>query len=307
MFRRESVAALLIVALVAACGAPAARPSPVVSGTPTPTLPSDTDGLAVPVGHRWGRHAIADAGPGDTEPRRSHYRRPRRRLRRWSFAPTSCCTIRGSGEEKNSHLVPVLRTVPKSPATATAAMKALLAGPSAKERAARPSIETVIPGGSDLLGIEIREASRRSTCPPSSPRCPLTTPGTSGSSAPRTSGRGRLHADPIQSGGSRQLQARGQAGHGVVRDGRSGGRFVRGDRPGPARHSHDVPRPLPAADLRRSAGVGCRPAGSRPGHRVSPTSPKRSSGSPCSIATAPYWSIGRRWPRPAAARGAGST
>jgi hypothetical protein len=52
-------------------------------------------------------------------------------------------------------LVPVLRTVPKSSATATAAMKALLAGPSAKERAARPQIETLIPAGSKLLGIEI--------------------------------------------------------------------------------------------------------------------------------------------------------
>ena len=37
-------------------------------------------------------------------------------------------------------LVPVLRTVPKSTATATAAMKALLAGPSAKERAAEPEM-----------------------------------------------------------------------------------------------------------------------------------------------------------------------
>ncbi len=52
-------------------------------------------------------------------------------------------------------LVPVLRTVPKSPATATAAMTALLAGPSAKERAAFPQIETLIPAGSKLLGIEI--------------------------------------------------------------------------------------------------------------------------------------------------------
>jgi hypothetical protein len=52
-------------------------------------------------------------------------------------------------------LVPVLRTVPTSPATATAAMKALLAGPSAKERAARPQVETLIPVGSKLLGIEI--------------------------------------------------------------------------------------------------------------------------------------------------------
>ena len=52
-------------------------------------------------------------------------------------------------------LVPVLRTVPKSTAAATAAMKALLAGPSAKERAAEPQIVTLIPAGSKLLGIEI--------------------------------------------------------------------------------------------------------------------------------------------------------
>jgi hypothetical protein len=53
-------------------------------------------------------------------------------------------------------LVPVLRTVPKSKATAKAAMKALLGGPSAKERAAKPhDILTLIPAGSKLLGIEI--------------------------------------------------------------------------------------------------------------------------------------------------------
>jgi hypothetical protein len=63
----------------------------------------------------------------------------------------------GSGGEvvNEPALVPVLRTVPKSTATATAAMKALLAGPSAKERAARPQIRTLIPAGSKLLGIEI--------------------------------------------------------------------------------------------------------------------------------------------------------
>lgn len=55
----------------------------------------------------------------------------------------------------NPALVPVLRTVPKSPATARAAMKALLAGPSAKERAASPRITTLVPAGTELLGIEI--------------------------------------------------------------------------------------------------------------------------------------------------------
>jgi len=63
----------------------------------------------------------------------------------------------GSGGEvvNEPTLVPVLRTVPRSPATATAAMRALLAGPSAKERAAELPIKTLIPAGSKLLGIEI--------------------------------------------------------------------------------------------------------------------------------------------------------
>jgi germination protein M len=63
----------------------------------------------------------------------------------------------GSGGEvvNEPTLVPVLRTVPKSPRTATAAMSALLAGPSAKERAAVLRIRTLIPAGTKLLGIEI--------------------------------------------------------------------------------------------------------------------------------------------------------
>jgi hypothetical protein len=52
-------------------------------------------------------------------------------------------------------LVPVLRTVPRTTATARAAMQALLAGPSAKERAATPAIESFVPTGTKLLGIEL--------------------------------------------------------------------------------------------------------------------------------------------------------
>jgi hypothetical protein len=63
----------------------------------------------------------------------------------------------GSGGEvvNEPTLVPVLRTVPTSAATATAAMEALLAGPSARERAAQPPVRTFIPAGSKLLGIDI--------------------------------------------------------------------------------------------------------------------------------------------------------
>lgn len=53
-------------------------------------------------------------------------------------------------------IVPVLRTVPTTPAVARAAILSLLAGPSPKERAADPSIHTVIPAGVELLGIVLR-------------------------------------------------------------------------------------------------------------------------------------------------------
>jgi germination protein M len=54
-------------------------------------------------------------------------------------------------------LVPVLRTLPKSKATAKAAMRMLLAGPSAKERAASPRLLTMIPADTGLLGIDISD------------------------------------------------------------------------------------------------------------------------------------------------------
>ena len=65
----------------------------------------------------------------------------------------------GSGGEvvNEPTLVPVLRTVPRSTATARAAMEALLAGPTAKERAPKWPIETLVPAGSKLLGVEISE------------------------------------------------------------------------------------------------------------------------------------------------------
>lgn len=56
-------------------------------------------------------------------------------------------------------LVPVLRTVPRSTATARAAMLQLLAGPSAKERAASPRIRTAVPGDTELLGIRIADGT----------------------------------------------------------------------------------------------------------------------------------------------------
>jgi germination protein M len=55
----------------------------------------------------------------------------------------------------NEHLVPVLREVPATVAVGSAAMRQLLAGPSATEQAARPSLVSTIPAGTRLLGLSI--------------------------------------------------------------------------------------------------------------------------------------------------------
>ncbi len=157
MFRHSPIVALLILALVAACGAPAASPSTAVSGTPTASLPSPTASpspspTAAPTSSPMPSPTITPATPSPTIASRSPSPTPTTMIVRAYFLMRD-----GSGGEvvNEPTLVPVLRTVPRSTATATAAMKALLAGPSAKERAPTWPIKTLIPAGSTLLGIEI--------------------------------------------------------------------------------------------------------------------------------------------------------
>lgn len=59
------------------------------------------------------------------------------------------------GVEGSAGLVPVLRDVPATPAVATAALQALLAGPDTRELAASPSIVTEIPDGTRLVGLSV--------------------------------------------------------------------------------------------------------------------------------------------------------
>jgi hypothetical protein len=59
------------------------------------------------------------------------------------------------GEPGTSGLVAVLREVPKTTATATAAVNELLAGPTAKEAGDR-SVTSAVPDGSKLLGLTIK-------------------------------------------------------------------------------------------------------------------------------------------------------
>jgi Sporulation and spore germination len=155
MFHRQSVGALLILALVSACAAPAASPSPAVSGTPTAILPSPTASpSAVPTATPTPSPTLVPATPSPTVAPSTSSPTPTTMTVRAYFLMRD-----GSGGEvvNEPTLVPVLRTVPRSTATATAAMKALLAGPSAKERAPTWPIKTLIPADSKLLGIEISE------------------------------------------------------------------------------------------------------------------------------------------------------
>ena len=59
------------------------------------------------------------------------------------------------GGPGSAGLVPVLRVVPKSAAVATAAMNALLAGPTTKEAGDR-TMTSAIPDGTGLLGVTIK-------------------------------------------------------------------------------------------------------------------------------------------------------
>jgi spore germination protein GerM len=61
----------------------------------------------------------------------------------------------GSDTRPGPFLVPVYREVPESPRVARAAMTALLAGPTAEEKASVPAMSSAIPGDTMLLDISI--------------------------------------------------------------------------------------------------------------------------------------------------------
>jgi germination protein M len=157
MFHRQSVAALLILVLVAACGAPATSPSPAVPGTPTASLPSPSGSpsaapsTAAPTPSPTASPTLSPATASPTiAPGPSPKPAPTMKVRAYFLLDD-----RAAGDPA---LVPVLRTVPigtDGPVTAAAAVTALLSGPSASERVASPRIRTLIPAGTKLLGIKI--------------------------------------------------------------------------------------------------------------------------------------------------------
>ncbi len=158
MFRRQPLVAVMILALVAACGAPASSRGPAVSGTPTPSAFSPTASVSqsptvAPTSSPTASPTLTPATPSPTVAPPTPSPTPTTMIVRAYFLLRN--PFSGGEVVNEPALVPVLRTVPKSSATATAAMRALLAGPSAKERSATAKIVTVIPDGTKLGGIEI--------------------------------------------------------------------------------------------------------------------------------------------------------
>ena len=150
MKRTLSIALIaVLVAVLAACtgstgglgSIPSAAPTPSVEpGGPdlTPGPSSSPAPSAVPSGEPGASPSAApsaSAAPGETMIVRAYF-------------------VLG-GEPGSVGLVPVLRTVPKSAAVATAAMDALLAGPTATESGER-RITSAVPDGTQLLGINIK-------------------------------------------------------------------------------------------------------------------------------------------------------
>ncbi len=134
---------VVLVATLAACS-PSGGLGQVPSRAPTPA-PSVDQGEPDLTAAPSGPEASPGAPSGSPDPAES---------------PGAATIVRTyfhlGGEPGSAGLVPLLREVPETRAVATAAMQALLAGPTADERAER-TITSAVPDGSRLLGLTIED------------------------------------------------------------------------------------------------------------------------------------------------------
>jgi germination protein M len=134
-----------LVAILAACSGSTGGLGSVPSAVPAPSDGSAGPDLTPAPDGSAGPSASPSDAPGSTP----------------SAAPSPAGTtiVRAyfvlGGEPGSAGLVPVLREVPETSAVATAAMTAVLAGPTANEAGER-TITSAIPTGTRLLGITIK-------------------------------------------------------------------------------------------------------------------------------------------------------
>ena len=173
--RSVPLLALLLVALVGACtpsvgslGSPAtpgatAEPSlelPSGDATPGPSSPSSPPASpsSAPASPSGGPSPDGSStpAPSSSNPAPTPTARPTPAPSPEGTTIVRAYFVLGSFQD-NAGLAPVLREVPRTKAVATAAMRALLAGPNEAELAARPAMYTAIPDETTLLGISITD------------------------------------------------------------------------------------------------------------------------------------------------------
>jgi germination protein M len=146
--------ALVLSAVLAAGGCGGTTESPSASPTHAALGSDDVRGSGEPSASPAPTQGLGSPSPAGSSPPPSP---ASSQLSTPTPAPTGTMLVRAYFllEEKgrNPTLVPVLRTVPKSKATARAALTALLAGPTSREAAADPAIRTMIPDGTRLLDV----------------------------------------------------------------------------------------------------------------------------------------------------------
>ena len=130
-----------MLAVVAACGPGTGDLGSVAPPAPTPGASVDT-----PSAEPTGGSTATPAPTGSASPSQSAALGETTTVRAYFFL--------GSFTH-DAGLAPVLREIPKTQAVATAAMDALIEGPSQAEIEARPAMYTTIPEGTRLLGLTI--------------------------------------------------------------------------------------------------------------------------------------------------------
>ena len=149
----KSFAATFIAIVLIGCGSAGVSPSPTgaspsVGPSASPVAPSESSGAPTPTPSPSPTATVAPTPTPTAAPTRTP-----------APTPTPTMIVRAYflmeyPSSDASALVPVLRTVPKSSETLRAAIGALLAGPSAKERAANPHLVTMISSGTRLLSVK---------------------------------------------------------------------------------------------------------------------------------------------------------
>lgn len=150
--------ALSVVGLVAAC-APATQPTPTAAATSqaggaSVAPPAGGTGSDVPSASVASGAPATPADGSQTPPAPAPIPSPTA-----GPAATGTVIVRAyfviANPSGGAGLVPVLREIPATAGVAAAAVREMISGPDASERAARPAVSSDVPAGTRLLGLAI--------------------------------------------------------------------------------------------------------------------------------------------------------